>query len=163
MGLSEELEKLKKLLDSESISEEEYTRAKNVLLKKYESDSKQEQPHRTVNIKDWCMFIHLSQFCGFFVPFAGFVLPIVLWQMKKDESSMIDLHGKIVVNWIISEMIYLIIGGILSVIVIGIPILIVLGVIAIIFPIMGAVKAGSGETWIYPLSIRFLNLDDVIE
>ena len=163
MNLVEELEKLKNLLDEEDITEEDYARAKSVLLEKHESGSKPNPPQKSFNIKEWSMMIHLSQFCGYFIPFAGFFVPIVLWQMKKDESPVIDNHGKIVTNWILREMIYLSVGAILCIIIIGIPMLIAIGIVSIIFPILGGIKANNGETWEYPMSIKFFKIGTTID
>ncbi|MEI7903146.1 MAG: DUF4870 domain-containing protein, partial [bacterium] len=94
-------------------------------------------------------------FCGYIVPIAGLIVPIVLWQVKKNDSDVIDRHGCIVVNWIITELILGLVFGILCFVLIGIPLLIVLGVVGIVFPIVGAIKATNGEAWSYPCSIRF--------
>ncbi|MBT3468846.1 MAG: DUF4870 domain-containing protein [Opitutae bacterium] len=105
------------------------------------------------------MFIHLSQFCNYPVPILGLIVPLILWLMKKDESALIDLHGKIVLNWIITEFILVIGFVILSFFIIGIPLLLALLVVGFVFPILGAVKAQNGETWPYPFSFVFLKLD----
>lgn len=102
------------------------------------------------------MILHFSQFAGYIVPLAGMIVPIVLWQMKKDELPGIDEHGRAVVNWIISETIYILIGIALIFVVIGIPLLFALALIGIIFPIIGGIKANDGVLWKYPLSISFL-------
>jgi uncharacterized protein len=104
----------------------------------------------------WAMFLHLSSLAGCIIPLAGFIAPIVIWQIKKDESPMIDEHGKIVVNWIISSVIYGCICLLLSFLLIGIPLLFVLALLSLIFPIIGGVKANNGELWKYPLTIQFL-------
>ena len=109
--------------------------------------------------RNWCMFIHLSQFCNYVVPIAGLIVPLILWVMKKDESAIIDLHGKIVLNWIITEFILAIGFGILIIFIIGIPLLLALLVLGFVFPILGAVKAQNGETWPYPFSFEFIKLD----
>jgi uncharacterized protein len=88
---------------------------------------------------------------------AGLILPIVLWQVKKNELPGVDVHGKIVVNWIISEILYMIAGIALCFICIGIPLVIALAVMGIVFPIVGGIKANNGEAWPYPLSIRWLS------
>jgi uncharacterized Tic20 family protein len=106
----------------------------------------------------WVVLIHLSQLFGFAVPMAGLVVPIVLWLLKKDESEVIDTHGRIVINWIITEFILMIVFIILCFILIGIPLLIALLVVGIIFPIIGAIKANNGEIWPYPCSIQFFKL-----
>lgn len=101
------------------------------------------------------MLLHLSSFMGMAVPFAGIVLPIVMWATNKNESSVIDAHGKNVINWIISFTIYAFISGMLCFVLIGIPMLFALGICSIVFTIMGAVKANNGVVWKYPMSIRF--------
>jgi uncharacterized Tic20 family protein len=104
----------------------------------------------------WAMLLHFSILAGYAVPIAGLVVPIMIWQLKKDELSEIDVHGKNAVNWIISELIYLAVSFILCFVIIGIPLVIILGILGIIFPIIAALKASNGEVWRYPLSISFL-------
>jgi uncharacterized Tic20 family protein len=108
--------------------------------------------------RNWAMWIHLSQFAAILVPLAGYVLPIVLWQIKKDELSGVDAHGRIVTNWIISSTIYIIIALILSLFCIGIFLLILLAVIVIIYPVVGGIKANEGKLWNYPGAIPFFSI-----
>ncbi len=103
----------------------------------------------------WAMFIHLSQLAGFIVPLAGMVVPIILWQIKKNELPGIDAHGCHAANWIITELILAIIFGILCLVLIGIPLLIILCVVGVVFPIIAGIKASSGELWRYPMSFTF--------
>ncbi|MEM1368928.1 MAG: DUF4870 domain-containing protein [Cyanobacteria bacterium P01_H01_bin.15] len=105
------------------------------------------------NTRQWAMLIHISQLAGVVVPIAGLVIPIVIWQIKKEEMPELDLHGKIVANWMISELIYFIICGVLLFVLIGFLLFIPLGIVAIVFPIIGALKAKEGRAWKYPLSI----------
>lgn len=107
--------------------------------------------------RQWAVFLHLSLLAGFVLPGAGFILPIVLWQIKKAELPGIDAHGKVVVNWLISALIYGIACGMLIFVLLGIPLLGILGLLALIFPIIGAIKANEGIVWSYPLSIRFIS------
>ena len=100
--------------------------------------------------------LHLSQLAGLLIPYGGLVLPLVMWLTNKDDFPEVDRHGKVIVNWMISLTIYLIAAAILSLLVIGIPLLIILGLLALIFPIIGGIKAGNGELWHYPLSIEFI-------
>lgn len=116
------------------------------------------QNNPTVSEKDkqYAMFIHLSQFAGLLIPLLGWVLPLILWQTKKDTSEFIDANGKIVMNWIISSLIYGIICSLLLLVIIGAFLLPALGLCSIIFIIIGSIKANNGETWPYPLSIHFI-------
>ena len=164
MSFVDDIEKLDGLRQSGAISEQEFQEAKeSILAKNRPSKQKLKQVVDEVDTDMWGMFIHLSQFCGFLVPLAGLVVPIVLWQVKKDESDIIDRHGKVVVNWIITECIFAIIFAFLCFVFIGIPLLLTLAVLGIVFPIIGAVKANNGEVWVYPCSIKFLKLDETNE
>lgn len=122
-----------------------------------------DKPQNEENIRPWDMelntfnmLMHLSQFAGYLVPFAGFVLPIIMWTTQKDKSPSIDAHGKNIINFMISFIIYAIICGILSLIVIGIFGLIALAICSIIFVVIGAVRANEGTVYEYPLTIKFL-------
>ena len=101
------------------------------------------------------LYLHLSLLVGIIVPIAGLIVPIVIWQVKKNELPLINTHGKNVVNWIISEIIYSFVCFLLVFVLIGIPLAIGLGIIGIVFPIIGAIKGYRGEAWKYPMAIPF--------
>jgi uncharacterized protein len=109
-----------------------------------------------VQTRQWAMFLHFSLLAGFIIPLAGLLTPVLIWQLKKADLPDLDAHGRIVVNWLISSLIYWAIGIILAIVLIGVIILMALGVVAIVFPLIGGIKANNGEVWKYPLSIGFL-------
>ncbi|MCP3967901.1 MAG: DUF4870 domain-containing protein [Lentisphaerae bacterium] len=165
MSIAEEVKKLQDLKESGALSEEEFEQAKKALLK--ESSAKADKAGKSINLNSidvntWGMFIHLSQLLGLFFPLLGFVVPFILWQLKKNDSEIIDTHGKIVANWIISEIIYGVVAFILMIVFIGIPLIFALLILSIVFPVLGAIKANNGEAWPYPLSIRFFHVTRII-
>jgi len=105
--------------------------------------------------RTWAMFLHFSVLAGFLVPFGGLIVPILIWQVKKGELPWLDVHGRNVANWIISKLIYFGCCVLLVFVIIGVPMLIVLGICALVFPIIGGIKASSGEVWKYPMAISF--------
>ena len=162
MSMADEIEKLNQLRLSGAITEEKYQTSKSALLNGQQVADK--KPNQVVvstqmDEKTWAILLHLSQFCGFLIPLAGLVVPIVLWQVKKNESQLIDQHGRIVANWLITAFIAGIVFFMLSFLLIGIPLLILLGVLCIVFPIVGAIKANDGIAWPYPGSYRFFPED----
>ena len=162
MSMADEIEKLNQLRLSGAITEEEYQTSKSALLNGQQVADK--KPNQVVvstqmDEKTWAILLHLSQFCGFLIPLAGLVVPIVLWQVKKNESQLIDQHGRIVANWLVTAFIAGIVFFMLSFLLIGIPLLILLGVLCIVFPIVGAIKANDGIAWPYPGSDRFFPED----
>jgi uncharacterized Tic20 family protein len=76
--------------------------------------------------------------------------------VKKEEMPELDVHGKIVVNWILTMLIYSVVCFILSFVVIGLLLFVVLGIMAIVYPIIGGIKANEGHAWKYPLSLTLL-------
>ncbi|MGB0430679.1 MAG: DUF4870 domain-containing protein [Bacteroidia bacterium] len=110
------------------------------------------------NQKNFVLLIHLTQFAGYVLPLAGLIVPVIMWFSKKDEDQIIDLHGRIVINWIITEIILLVVAVPLTAILIGFPFLIAIGICGIAFPIIGALKASEYQTWPYPLSIDFMGV-----
>jgi len=101
----------------------------------------------------WAMFIHFSILCGWAVPLAGLIVPIILWQVKKDELPGIVPHSYVVLNWIVTSLVYALICFILTFVVIGIFGFIALGIATILFAVIGGVKANNGELWEYPGTI----------
>lgn len=119
----------------------------------------QHQPQMSLQTPDqrqMGLFLHLSQLLNLILPPAGIIVPIVLWQVKKNEMPALDAHGKMVVNWIISSVIYFIASLILTIVLVGIFGLVAVGIMSIVFPIIGGIKANNGEFWEYPLTIKFL-------
>ncbi|MGN6133504.1 MAG: DUF4870 domain-containing protein [Aureliella sp.] len=110
---------------------------------------------REQQVRLWGMIMHLSQLANFLLPVAGFIIPIVIWQMKKNEYPELDAHGKIIANWLLSSLIYGFVSVLLVFVLVGIPLLLALGLAGIVFPIIGGIKANSGEIWKYPLCITF--------
>lgn len=122
------------------------------------SKSQNPQPYNNdeQEMRQWAMFLHLSQLAGYILPLLGLVVPIIIWQSKKDQFPILDVHGKNVINWIISELIYGAICFVLMFVVIGIPLLGILGILAVVFPIIGGIRANNGEVWRYPFTIEII-------
>ena len=97
----------------------------------------------------WGIMVHL-------LALAGFVAPLVIWLIKRDESSFIDDQGKESLNFQISILIYLVISLLLLFVIIGFIIVpaVILFDFAMIF--VASVKASAGEKFRYPLCIRFI-------
>jgi uncharacterized Tic20 family protein len=103
----------------------------------------------------WSTLLHLSLLAGLIIPLGGLIVPIVIYILKKDEIPGLEPHWHVVINWIISAVIYAAISFVLMIIVIGVFLLWALALLSLVFPIIGAIKANDGEVWKYPLSIEF--------
>jgi uncharacterized Tic20 family protein len=65
--------------------------------------------------KNIATFIHLSTFSRFIVPFGNFIGPVVMWILHKEKSKFLDYHGKQIINFQISLLIYALILGAISI------------------------------------------------
>lgn len=159
MNLTAELERLALLHQSGAIDDTEFHQAKERLLAGGVPGLPLSGGSTPVMVEEetrrWALILHLSQLAGYLLPLAGIIAPILIWQLRKSDLPGLDPHGKAVCNWIISELIYGFVSLGLAIFLIGIPLLIVLGVLGIVFPIIGGIKANTGEVWKYPLAIPF--------
>lgn len=156
MNRYDDFEKIKELRDRGVISEEEFQYEKQKILNSY-GYSYNRPAEKSTNNNAYIVFMHLSQFAGFIICGLGFILPIVLWVSRSKESKDIDMHGKNIMNFMLSMLLYSVILIPLCFLLIGIPFLILLAVLEIIFIIIAAIKAANGEYWKYPLSIPFMS------
>ena len=105
----------------------------------------------------WAMFCHLAGLCVFVLPVVGNIVgPLVIWQLKKDEHPFVDQQGKEALNFQISIMIYSLVSAVLTFICVGFFLLAAVGVIDLVFLLIAAVKANNGQSYRYPLTIRFI-------
>jgi uncharacterized Tic20 family protein len=103
--------------------------------------------------RQWAMILHFSLLAGFVIPFAGLLAPILIWQLKKEDLPEIVPHAHVVLNWIITGLVYWVICFILFFVLIGIPLMIVLALATVAFSIIGGIKANDGELWEYPMTM----------
>ena len=101
---------------------------------------------------------HLSQLLFCFTALGGLIVPLVLWATQKDKIYKMDEHGKRILNFQLSLIVFAFLC-IPAIFLLGLGIigLIVIGLLSIAFPIINAVKASNGETPTYPLSINFVS------
>jgi hypothetical protein len=101
---------------------------------------------------------HLSQLVTLITGFGSLLIPLVLWLTQKEKVYQMDEHGKNIVNFQLSLIVYFIIC-IPLILLFGLGLLgfIILGLISVVFPIINAVRASNGEAPQYPISINFIS------
>lgn len=60
----------------------------------------------TTTEKNIATFTHLSTLTQYFIPFGNYIFPIILWSSKKESSEFVDHHGKQVLNFQLSLLLY---------------------------------------------------------
>lgn len=107
--------------------------------------------------RNWAMFCHLSALVSLVgIPFGNILGPLTLWLIKKDELSVVDVEGKEALNFQISMTIYSMAAFLLCFVFIGFLLIFPLIIANLVLIIVAAVKASNGESYQYPLTIRFI-------
>jgi uncharacterized Tic20 family protein len=144
--------------------------------------------------KNWGALTHIGAFGQYLFPLGNFVIPIIIWSSKKNESEYIDTNGKQCINFQLSVFLYSIILGAIFVPVflitflshitfdelihnnhymvqdlnftenvglittgaIAVFLLVCLKIAEFFLIIQAAVKTANGETYSYPLTIKFM-------
>ncbi len=172
--ISDEIERLVQLRNSGSLSEDEFLQAKQRVLNGQTAERPaffQQTSGMTdvsgricgVEPKIWLTLMHASQLLTWTA--VGVVAPFVMWLLSRDQSREANRHGLMILNWMLSSLVYFVVAGLACFtivgFVIGAPMFAVLVVVNIVFPIIGALQASSGQLWRYPFTINFFDPDAI--
>ncbi|HEY2250090.1 MAG TPA: DUF4870 domain-containing protein [Planctomycetaceae bacterium] len=116
--------------------------------------------------RQWAMFAHLSALVAIWLGGFGFLGPLIVWLIKKDEMQFVDDQGKEALNF---QLNVFIVGAAISIVVLPVavltlglglllllPVWIGLGVVDIILSIVAAISVNGGATYRYPFIIRLV-------
>lgn len=95
--------------------------------------------------------MHVLCLVGF--PILG---PLIVWLIKKDQSSYLDRQGRELLNFQLSYLLYGLGALFLCIFLIGFPLLIGVGIATFVLTIIGIVNASEGKVYRFPLTIRLL-------
>ena len=100
---------------------------------------------------------HLTQLLHYVTGFGGFIVPLTIWLTSRKSVQGMDEHGRSIVNFQLSLLLYLIIS-IPAILLFGLGILglIAVGILGFVLPIVNAVKASNGEPPSNFLTIPFI-------
>lgn len=111
--------------------------------------------------KQWITLMHLSALAGLVIVGFGHILgPLIIWLLKKNDVPGMEAAGREVLNYQISWSLWFCLSGLVALIgsclIVPIAVPFILFVFWFVFVITGAIRASNGETYKFPLTIRFL-------
>ncbi len=98
----------------------------------------------------------MAMLCHLLAIFTGFLGPLILWLIKKDQSAYVDQQGKEALNFQITVSIAAFLSSLLMYVCIGFLALPAVLIANLVFCIMGCVAANKGEPYRYPVSLRLV-------
>lgn len=89
---------------------------------------------------------------------SGFVGPLIIWLIKKDEDEFIADQAKEALNFQITVIIAAVAIVVLTCITLGFaaPLGGIIGVVDLIFCILAGIAAGDGKRYRYPVALRLI-------
>lgn len=119
----------------------------------------EEQNVSTNPSKDECnmgMLAHLIALVGILIPFGSILGPLVIWLVKRDQSTFVDAHGKEAINFNITVAIAGFVSALLMAVLIGFVMILVVLVFWLVCLIKASMAASRGEMYSYPFTLRLL-------
>ena len=125
------------------------------------------QPRETLTQDDktWALLAHIGTLVSAYVA-LGFIAPLVVMLVKGDSSPFARRHAVESLNFQISLLIYTVVAGILAFLLvlftfgIGLAVVLPVGLVlaagVLVLIVVATVKAGNGEAYDYPFTIRFI-------
>ena len=101
--------------------------------------------------KTWAILSHVLTFVG------GFIAPLVIYLIKKDESPFVRQHAVESLNFQISVTVYTMVAFLLVFLLVGFFLLPLLGICTLILVIVASIKASEGHMFRYPLTLRLIS------
>ncbi len=84
---------------------------------------------------------------------AGFITPLIIYLIKKDQSSFVAHHAKESLNFQITVLIVIVV---LFITIVGILLTWIVGILALVFVIIATIKATEGKLYRYPFTLRLI-------
>lgn len=108
-------------------------------------------PTSTSDDKTIAILTHLSGIV------FGFIVPLVVWLIKKDSSAFLSDHAKEALNFQITVLIGFLGSFVLTFVAIGLLLMPLVWLANIVFCIVAAIKVSNGEAYRYPVALRLVS------
>ena len=99
---------------------------------------------------------HLSQLLDLVTGIGGFLIPLIIWIVKRDEVLHLDSQAREILNFRISMFIYILLCIPLLLLGVGFIGLLIISIFYLVFPILNAIRANNGDEPRYPLTLKIL-------
>lgn len=105
--------------------------------------------------RTWGLFVHLSTVVA--LTLCPVVPGLVMYFVKRKQSHYMRDTCAEVLNFQISLLVYMFVGGILTVVLIGFPILLAVYALGIFGLIKGTIAGNRGRYFRYPMCLRIIH------
>lgn len=111
----------------------------------------------TSDDRTWGIIVHAAAFVGFVFPFGNILGPLLVWAIKKEDSTFVDDNGKAAINFQITWTILLILAALSIFLLIGLVLLPIIALAWVILVILAIISASNEVVYEYPLTIEIIS------
>lgn len=113
----------------------------------------------TAEERTWGLFAHLSGLVATALSTMGFIGPLIVWLVKKDQSAFVAYHGKEALNFQLNLLIYMLITLAITFATCGLtfPLPMAVGIYGMVMAIIAGIAANKGDLYRYPYTFRLIN------
>lgn len=104
----------------------------------------------------WGMLVHLSAFALFFTGIGYLLGPLILWLLKREDSSFVDEQGKEALNFQLTATFYFVATTVLAFVFQMFILIFFLLIAWMVVVIQGAQAANEGRAYRYPATLRLI-------
>lgn len=87
---------------------------------------------------------------------GGFIAPLIIYLVKKDESAYVREQAKESLNFQITVLICYVISWVLIFVLVGILLVFLVAIADLVLIIIATIKASEGKLYRYPVNFRFI-------
>ncbi len=106
--------------------------------------------------RTWGSLAHLSALCGMLIPFGSLLGPLIMWRTRGQRTPFVGDQALEALNFNISIALAFLACLALVWLFIGILMLFALVLYWIIMTVVATVRAGEGQTYRYPATLRLI-------
>ncbi len=87
---------------------------------------------------------------------GGFIVPLIIWLVKKEESVFVRESAKESLNFQITLYIVLMACALLLIVLIGAFLMPVVGVVGFVLVVIASIRTSEGQLYRYPINFRLI-------
>ena len=106
--------------------------------------------------RQWAMLCHMSAMLMYATVIGGFIAPLIIWLLKRDEMPFVADQGRETLNFQITTLLALCLCGVLVLLIIPILLIGVILLYHFIITIVASVKVSEGVVYRYPICWRVI-------
>ncbi len=108
--------------------------------------------------RNTAMLAHIGTLVNFFTGMGGFLVPLIIYLIKKEDSEFIATEAKESLNFQITYLLAGLAAGLLGFVTCGITwfLGVALWVAALVMPLIAGLQAKEGKPYRYPATLRLI-------